>query len=296
MSKPHTWKVNAEESGVKLIAYIKAKMGDAHSARQIKRAIEDNLCTVNGRTERHASTTLGKGDVVAFSLGEAAPQRPKLAPRECRTHILFEDEHLFVYNKPAGVASDCADFLSKVRAHCPTAILVHRLDRDTTGALIFAKSRAIFEAFRELFHSYQVHKVYDAIVDGIPLKNRGSLENFLGQLHTYQGQALWGEVDKQHGKYAHTAWQIEKKGQAAAWLRCSPKTGRTHQLRVHLNGMGHPILGDYQYGRTFGCTYKPARYLLHAAELTFPHPITGQKIHVQAPLPEDFKQALAAIF
>ena len=108
---------------------------------------------------------------------------------------------------------------------------------------------------------------------------------------SYEGQSLWGSVPPHQGHHAITGWKLEKKGVEASLLRCYPKTGRTHQIRVHMSEMGHPILGDKQYGRSVRCRYNAMRCLLHAYELSFIHPTSGQKVQFQAPIPEDFQQA-----
>lgn len=173
---------------------------------------------------------------------------------------------------------------------------MHRLDRDTTGVLLFAKTAEALEAMVSLFRKHHVQKTYYALVAGVPKDKKGVVDNFLGKKHLYQGQTIWGAVSLDKGLRAVTEWEIEKSGKHAALLRCSPKTGRTHQLRVHLSEMGHPILGDFQYCRTFTSPYQPARCLLHAASLSFPHPITQTAMTLTSPIPEDFSEASKELF
>jgi 23S rRNA pseudouridine955/2504/2580 synthase/23S rRNA pseudouridine1911/1915/1917 synthase len=170
------------------------------------------------------------------------------------------------------------------------------LDKDTTGALILAKQDAIFDAMVQQFKTKEVQKAYLALVDGVPQKESGTIENYLGKLKTWQGQSLWGAVDPQQGLHALTHWKRLRKGPQCALVECIPVTGRTHQLRVHLAGMGHPILGDKQYGGGFRCPYPAQRTLLHAARLSFKHPVTQAPLMVEAPLPADFNNAIAALW
>lgn len=270
----HEWCVTAKESGLKLIDFLKSKV-DHCSVRQIKKAIESNACTVNGRAERFASSLVGAGDKVIFTLIEKSIGKGQL---------LFEDEHFFIYNKPSGISSE--------NFHQSLGIplyLLHRLDKETSGVLLFAKTTEMRDAMLHLFRQRKIQKSYLAFVDGIPTKNSGIIDNYLGKVHVYQGQALWGEVDASKGVHARTEWKVIQKGNEVAVLLCHPITGRTHQIRVHCSGMGHPILGDYQYGRKFRSGWRPQRCLLHAYEVSFTHPLKGTKVVVQAPKPPDME-------
>lgn len=253
-------------------------------AKQIKRAVDSGACRINSRVERFGSKLVGYGDRIEFDFAE------QTVPPILEDRFLYVDEEIIAYNKPAGQASDDKKLLNEVHKSYPDAILLHRLDRDTTGVLLFAKNAIIAEQMENLFKQRKIDKTYLAIVDGAPAHASGTIENCLGKLHTYQGQSLWGEVPK--GLWAKTKWATTKKQKEAALLTCYPETGRTHQIRVHLSGIGHPILGDHQYGRNYRCAYRPPRLLLHAAEIAFLHPKTNQRLVIKAPLPADFKQAL----
>lgn len=282
------WEVSSDESGMRLVAFLQKQLGSDYSARRLKQLVEKNLCKVNGRVERFGSATVGTGDKVTLEI-EEMPPRLVIDPSQ----LLYEDNELFIYNKPAGIASD-SDQLLNALSKDKFLKLIHRLDRDTTGALMFAKSEAVFERMVQLFKTRQIKKEYLAIVDGIPKSDNGKIDNYLGELQRYQGQTVWGEVDKRKGLRAITTWQCEKRGKNTALLRCFPETGRTHQIRVHLSSIGHPILGDHQYGKTFHCAEHMPRCMLHAFRLCFPH--QTQEICVKAPLPEDFKKAIKHLF
>lgn len=280
----YNWKVTPEESGMRLIAFLQKKLGSSFSARRIKQLLESNRCTINHRKERFGSAIVGNGDQISLMLDVQAKSS------SVKPQILYEDDALLILDKPAGTPSESDHLLISKDLR-----LVHRLDRDTTGALIFAKSDQIFNAMLSLFKQRQVHKEYLAIVDGSPKENQGIIDNYLGEIHRYQGQKIWGEVKK--GLHAITEWVCEKRSPSAALLRCIPKTGRTHQIRVHLSSIGHPILGDYHYAKTFRCTFQPNRVLLHASMLSFPHPEQQEKIvKATAPLPSDFKNAIQLLF
>lgn len=274
------WTVSKEESGLKLVAFLKQKLND-YSSRQLKSLLESNLCTINGVTERFGSIAVYAGDRIALVV-EAKLLKNKAQAALQKERILYEDDVLLAYDKPAAIASEEI----KSPYH-----LVHRLDRDTTGVLLFAKTKAAFDALVALFRGHQIKKTYYAIVEGVPKEKRGTVDNFLGKKHLYQGQTIWGSVPSDKGLRAVTDWEVDKSGRQAALIRCFPKSGRTHQLRVHLSEMGHPILGDFQYCRRFISTYQPARCLLHAAVLSFPHPITHKTTTITSLIPEDFSAA-----
>lgn len=285
------WVVSSQESGMKLVAFLYQKFGGMHSAKALKGAIDSHLCRINGSTERFASVLVGTGDVVEFNDDKLLQKRPTKVKVE-PSHIIFEDSDLLVYDKPSGISSEGHELLDAIHCHCSKAHLLHRLDRETTGLLMFSKSPEAHASMLNQFKKGLIQKTYLAIADGVPSQKSGIVDNYLGKQFAYQGQAFWGEVSKAKGLHAVTRWQVEHKGKDCALLKCFPETGRTHQIRVHLAGLGHPILGDYHYGKRFRCTYRPPRCMLHASEITFTHPSTSQPCTLQAPLPDDFSDAL----
>lgn len=291
-----TWEVKKEESGIRLVAFIKQKLGDKYSSRLLKKAIEHNLCKVNNKTEHFASTVLGTGDLVSFQSEKISTLHTSssTSPLDV-SRILYEDDDILAYDKPVGMTSDDPSLISFLLNRSKDIALIHRLDRDTTGVLLLAKTKTALEAMTILFRKRLVKKTYLAIVDGIPDKKSGSIDNTMGAIHRYQGQTLWGIVPKESGLQAVTMWKCEKSGKKASLIRAFPKTGRTHQIRVHLNSIGHPILGDTQYGKHFKCPYQPGRCLLHALEVSFPHPITQQILTIKSQLPSDFTTAITCV-
>lgn len=285
------WMVTPHDTGKKLSIFLTHHLEGKYSSKFIKNALEKNCCTINGRTERFASTIVGTGDKIILNL-ECLPE--KEIQREEKERILYEDSSLYVYNKPPGINCDREGILKFLQKRNPSLQLIHRLDRDTTGVLLLAKSEEIFQLVVEQFKQKKVQKHYLAIVDGIMDKNRGEIHNNLGKLSDYAGQSIWGSVEK--GLEAITEWNCMKRGNRASLLSCFPKTGRTHQLRVHLSEMGHPILGDFQYGKKFKCPFRPSRILLHSYEIKFFHPLSGHPLHMTAPVPDDFKIAQEELF
>lgn len=265
-------KVTAQEAGMTLLAFLRKNCPDAHSVKGIKRAIDGKRCTINGCVETFSTHKLRAGDQVSIDLDEKVSLKPT---------ILWEDASLVAFDKPAGVVCESKNF----KGH-----LVHRLDKETSGVLLVAKSKPILERMIELFRAKKVKKTYLAIVDGVVKKKSGTIISNLAPLHRFQGQTVYGSSGK--GERAETQWVTVDKGPKATLLECYPITGRTHQIRVHLKEAGHPIVGDYQYAKQFKCGYRAHRHLLHALEISFPHPLTQENITIKAPVPADFSEAV----
>jgi len=141
-----------------------------------------------------------------------------------------------------------------------------------------------------------VKKNYLAIVDGKVEQKSFEADYFLGLKKRYAGGSIYAACPAEKGKRAITHFTCLKQGKDASLLKCVPITGRTHQIRVQLKELGHPVLGDYQYCREFKCVYRPTRLLLHAQSLSFFHPLTGEEMHMTAPIPKDFLRAQKKIF
>lgn len=244
----------------------------------MRRVLEANLCRVNGRVERFGSTQLKKGDVVELSPTWKSVTTPSLPPT---FPTLYEDDSAKWIDKPAGWV--CSE--ENCRATFGSAFkLIHRLDKDTTGILGLAKGEKSRDAWMELFAKREVEKQYLAIVDGIPKEDQGVRESFLLRKKTFQGQTIWGSGPK--GLYAVTHWRVLAVGNQASLLLCQPLTGRTHQIRVHLAEIGHPILVDRQYSDRFRSSLFALRPLLHAFQLK------ASTIAVKSPLPLDMRQEI----
>lgn len=292
------WVVNAQDSGVKLLSFLADRLKGKYSARFLKRLIDGNACQINGRAQRFSSTVLGQGDSVRLYFNQAQ-SRPFNEVDPAR--ILFQDDSLLIYDKPSGIVCDEKGVLSHLRSVFVNVQLIHRLDRDTTGVLLLAKRPEIFDALVKQFKNFQVEKRYLAIVDGEVQEKQGTIENFLGKKQSFCGQAIWRAASGPSGLYAYTSWErLEKSrpfSQTASLVACYPKTGRTHQIRVHMAEIGHPILGDFQYGNAaFKCPYRPLRMLLHAESIQFYHPLTLERMKFAAPMPEDFRIAQKQLF
>jgi len=260
-----------------LLAFLRESLEKYPSVKAIKRAIDHKQCSINGRVELFSTHKVQAGDRVEIFL-----ELPKLE----KAQILFEDEYLIAFNKPPGKTSESFS----------PYFLVHRLDKDTSGVILLAKNPQIQEAITDLFRKRKMDKTYLAICDGSPAHDEWVIDNYLGVKVRYQGGVLYGRTTKQKGKRAITQFKVLKRGIYATLLEAKPLTGRTHQIRVHLKEFSHPVLGDFQYAKSFVCPKFPRRQMLHAWRLGFVHPITGEKKVIEAPIVKDFLEMQKSLF
>ena len=210
-------------------------------------------------------------------------------PRMERPFIVHVDPHLLVVDKPAGLPSvpgrapelhDCA--ASRVQALYGDALVVHRLDMATSGLLLFARGLAAQRALNRAFEQRQVHKTYRAVVHGAPHQDHGSIDLPLIADWPRRPRQI---VDLQQGKPALTHWRrLQVKADGASHMELCPVTGRSHQLRVHMAAIGHPILGDDLYAHEEACAMAP-RLLLHACQLTVQHAHTQEPVSFHSAAP-----------
>lgn len=228
--------------------------------------------------------------------------------------IIYSDGNLIVINKPPGTAvhpgdsvrgETIADMLVRqfpeIRAVGDNPEerpgIVHRLDQDTSGVMVIAQTQESFEALKNLFKSRQVEKTYRAIVCGQPRGRAGIITSAIGRIagHPLKRGTTGGRARIRGGREAITHYRVIKSGGGHSLLEIKPKTGRTHQIRVHLASIGHPVACDRAYGgKNVCCPAGCRRQLLHARSLSFSYP-HGRKLFFEAGEPEDFRLALAAI-
>ncbi|MCX6938587.1 MAG: RluA family pseudouridine synthase [Verrucomicrobia bacterium] len=250
---------------------------------------------------------LRAGDTVEFSHAEVVPSELKAS--DTILDIIYEDEHLLVVNKAAGMvvhpgAGTGEDTLvHALLGHCAGSLsgvggverpgIVHRLDRDTTGVIVVAKTDTAHRGLSTQFSERNLHKEYLALVVGVPRLLSGRIETGIARHPTHRHKMAVSD----EGRPSRTDWTREKSFPPyAALMRCHILTGRTHQIRVHLKSIGHSLLGDAIYGwkDSAPLPMKPPRVMLHAEYLVFEHPISGKKLEMRAPLPTDFKAMIDA--
>jgi 23S rRNA pseudouridine1911/1915/1917 synthase len=213
--------------------------------------------------------------------------------------VLFSDEHLLVVDKPAGVvvhparghrAGTLAHALAEVAVggeDAARAGIVHRLDRDTSGLLVVARSEAVHRALRAALQTRAITREYLALVEGRPPARTGTIDAPLGRDRRVRTRM---SSDTDTPRSAVTHFSLERALPRTTLLRVRLETGRTHQIRAHLQAIGHPVVGDPDYGTPGRLGLQ--RQFLHATRLAFAHPVTGEEIDVSSPLPDDLRAAL----
>jgi 23S rRNA pseudouridine1911/1915/1917 synthase len=289
--------VSAEAAGQRLDQYLGQAAG---SRAQATRLIEAGQVLVDGQPvrKRHTVSAGERVTVASRPAGETAGDGD--GPPAPYT-VAYEDEHLLVVDKPAGVVVHPArghrtGTLAQALAGRAAggedpwrAGIVHRLDRDTSGLLVVAKSDAVHRVLKAELAARRIHREYVALVDGLPSARTGTIDAPIGR---DRRNRLLVSVDTQVPREAVTHFEVVSWLAGATLLRVVLDTGRTHQIRVHLAAIGHPVSGDVAYGgsRRFGL----ARQFLHAARLAFAHPVTNAPLDVESPLPVDLSAALQA--
>lgn len=294
-----------------LSAYVKRERGDAVPSRtRIRETIEDGSAIVNGEVLTNPKKRLTRGDTVSYTIPEMASElipNPKLP-----IDILFEDEDILIIDKPAGIATHPVSFeetdtvanwalarISGIRDIGEDPIrpgIVHRLDRNTSGILALAKTPEAFDELKRIFADRLAEKRYLALVLGHAPQEMGEIRYPIAPITgTLRRQVIFpGKETPVDAREALSYYRVKQRFAECDFLEIAPKTGRTHQIRVHLAAIGCPVLGDRLYGgRRMSRSDMPTRQLLHAGYISFPWQ-NGTKTF-ESPLPSDFQETLSTL-
>ncbi|HIJ69132.1 MAG TPA: RluA family pseudouridine synthase [Deltaproteobacteria bacterium] len=309
----YSFVVSNEQSGQRLDLFLSRVIPDL-SRSHFKKLIKEDLILVNGNPVKPSYETRA-GDLIMAKVPGQKPDEV-LKPEPMCLDILFEDEDLLIVNKAPslvvhpGAGHSEGTLVHGLLAHCARLAvqgsplrpgIVHRLDKDTSGALVIAKSERAYLNLVRQFKDRGVRKEYLALVYGSPAKAEGEISSLLGRDPTHRKKIA---VLQNRGREALSRWRVEKDWGETALLRVQIETGRTHQIRVHLSHIGHPVVGDETYGgdRRRARNVKSApvrdlllgtqRQMLHAIRLEFTHPVTGATVTANAPMPEDFRDLI----
>ena len=304
--------VLADDDGLRLDRFL-AGAGRGWSRSQVARWIEAGLVTRNGAPTK-ASHLVHRGDRIEVTVPPPSPS--DVQPQELPLDVLYEDSHLIAINKQPGMVIHPAagnpdgTLVNALLAHCRDLSgvggverpgIVHRLDKDTSGVLVAAKSDAAHRALSLAFRWRTTDKRYLAVVYGTPKTDEGVVDAPIAR-HPSERKRM---AVVPGGRAARTLWSVRERFAGAALVECRPVTGRTHQIRVHLAHTGHALIGDQVYaGRQWRSIADPQlaarcrdfpRQALHAWRLTIQHPASGEPITFEAPLPADLEELLAAL-
>ncbi len=295
-----TYQIGLEEDEARLDKWISGALPDL-SRSYIQKCIKENHVLVNQKPQK-ASYRLKVDDEIVFSIPEAV--EPAIEAEDIPLAVLYEDEDVLVVNKPKGMVVHPAPghysgtLVNAVLYHCRGCLsgingvmrpgIVHRIDQDTTGSLIVCKNDHAHKLIAAQLKEHTITRRYRAIVHGVLLQDSGVIDAPIGRDPKDRKRMA---VNEQNGKPAVTHYTVLQRFREYTYIECRLETGRTHQIRVHLASTGHPLLGDTVYGAK-----KPvpglAGQCLHAAQLTFIHPSTGERMTVTAPLPDWFQAVL----
>jgi 23S rRNA pseudouridine1911/1915/1917 synthase len=309
----HELLTDAASRGERLDAWL-ARQLPALSRSRLQALIDDGHVLLDGGRAR-PSARLRAGQAVRVDVPPPVPAQPQ--PEDIPIAVVYEDAHLLVVNKPAGLVvhpgagTSRGTLVNALLRHVRDLSgvggvlrpgIVHRLDRGTSGLLVVAKDDETHRSLVRQFAGRTVEKEYLALVLGNPARDSGEIDAPIGRDPVHRKMM---SVRASRGREARTSWRVEERFDGAALLRVRIHTGRTHQVRVHLASIGHPVAGDAVYGGTrtlpsrrgaareaFASLDRPA---LHAARLSFTHPTTGERLTFEAPLPADLESVLARL-
>lgn len=291
-----------EDMDEERIDKILSGLVDSFSRSYIQKLLADGHVSVNGKTVMKASFKVKAEDVVQLLVPPA--QQLNIGPEDIPLEILYEDEDLIVVNKPKGMVVHPAaghytgTLVNALLCHCKGQLsgingilrpgIVHRIDKDTTGSVIVCKNDKAHSGIAAQLKEHSITRRYHAIVHGVLKEDTGTIHKLLGRDPKDRKKMA---VVTSGGKDAITHYRVLQRFERFTYIECELETGRTHQIRVHMASIGHPILGDEVYGPA-KCPYKLQGQTLHAKILGFTHPVTGEYIETDAPLPEYFVHLL----
>jgi 23S rRNA pseudouridine1911/1915/1917 synthase len=283
------------------------------SRERLKTLIRSGAVEADGKPQRDPASKV-RGDE-SFRVAVPAPAPAHNQPQDIPLNVVFEDEHLLVVDKPAGLVVHPAagnldgTLVNALLHHCGGSLsgiggvarpgIVHRIDKDTSGLLVVAKTDVTHEGLAKQFAAHSIDRRYFAVVSGVPKASEGTVDAPLARSSANRKKITI--VQGNRGKHAVTHWRRLDVLRDAALLECRLETGRTHQVRVHMASIGHPLVGDPVYGRS-GKTHAKLlkelqfhRQALHAARLGFTHPVTKRGLSFDSPMPPDMQELFDAL-
>ena len=299
--KQINFEVLSEDADSRIDRYLAQQMPD-QSRSFLQKLIREEQITVNGRPVK-ANYRLQPEDQVLVIVPD--PQLPDILPENIPLDILYEDSDVLVINKPKGMVVHPAaghytnTVVNAVMYHCQGNLsgingvmrpgIVHRIDRDTTGAIVICKNDQAHQSLAQQLQEHSITRSYRAIVWNNLKEDEGTVDRPIGR-HPVDRKKM--AVNEKNGKTAVTHYRVLERFGRFTYIECRLETGRTHQIRVHMASIGHPLLGDEVYGPSGKQPFRLQGQCLHAMTLGFLHPSTGEYVEFEAPLPEYFTQLL----
>ncbi|MHA7131277.1 RluA family pseudouridine synthase [Algoriphagus namhaensis] len=315
----HKIVVDKGQSLIRIDKFVSDKLANA-TRNKVQQALDTGNILVNGQ-QKKSNYKVKPGDVIQVLL-ESPPKDNEVYPENIPLDIRYEDPHLLVVNKPAGMVVHPAhgnwtgtlanalvhhfQDLPEMKGNEGRPGLVHRIDKDTSGLLVIAKEEVAMTRLAAQFFHHTIDRTYMALVWGEPEEDRGTIVGHIGRSKKDR-KVMDVYPEGEEGKHAVTHWEVVERLRYVSLLKCNLETGRTHQIRAHMKYLGHPLFNDSVYGgdkirkgtqfskyKAFvqNCFEILPRQALHAKSLGFVHPHSGEKIYLEVPLPEDIQEVL----
>ena len=290
------YQVSEGQSGIRIDRYL-SEMNEELSRSYIQKLLKEQKITVNGSAVK-ANYKVQEGDEISVAVPDI--KEPDILPEDIPLDILYEDDDVLIVNKPKGMVvhpsagHTSGTLVNAIMFHCKDNLsgingvlrpgIVHRIDKDTTGALLVCKNDNAHRNLAEQLKEHSIRRRYRAIVAGVLKEDEGTIEGPIGR-HPIDRKKM--AVNYKNGKHAVTHYKVIERFKNYTYIKCRLETGRTHQIRVHMAHIRHPLLGDAVYGPA-KCPFKLQGQTLHAKTLGIVHPRTHEYIEVDAPLPDYF--------
>ncbi|MDW2799527.1 RluA family pseudouridine synthase [Clostridium boliviensis] len=292
--------VQAQEAGIRIDRYLSDRNQEI-SRSYLQKLLKDESVLVNGKPVK-SNYKVSASDKIQVSIPEAV--EPEIEPEEIDLDIIYEDRDIVLINKPKGMVVHPAaghysgTLVNALMAHCRDDLsgingvmrpgIVHRIDMDTTGVLIVCKNDSSHNSIAKQLKDHSITRKYYAIVHGSLKEEAGTIHAPIGR-HPIDRKKM--SVNEKNGRDAITHYRVLERFRQFTFVECQLETGRTHQIRVHMASIGHPLLGDSVYGPS-KCPYRLTGQTLHAGVLGIVHPATGEYMEFHAPLPDYFEDLL----
>ena len=296
----YDYTVEKEESGIRIDRYL-AEKDSGLSRSFLQKLLKEGQITV-GEKAAKSNYKVRENDRIHLEIPDSS--EPDIVPENIPLDILYEDDYVLVVNKPKNMVvhpsagHTSGTLVNAVMAHCGEHLsgingvlrpgIVHRIDKDTTGALLICKDDVVHRDLAEQLKEHSIKRRYRAVVQGNLKEAEGTVNAPVGRHPTDRKKMA---INHKNGKEAITHYKVLERFEQATYIECRLETGRTHQIRVHMASLGHPLLGDTVYGSSKN-PYHLQGQALHAMILGFVHPITGEYLEFEAPLPEYFSKLL----
>ena len=304
--------VSAEHAGQRVDLFLAERWAQAESRSEVQRIIKAGNVRIDGLVVSRASTKVGAGQVVRAVRAVSGPAKTStgIVPGDMNLNVVYEDNEIALIDKPAGMTvhpgagHDSETLVNAAVAHWPRIAdvgepdrpgVVHRLDRDTSGLLVIALTGETYSRLSEMILNHEITRIYAALVHGHPESSAGVVDAPIGRdPHHRTRQAV-----VEDGRPSRTHYHVVSEYEDFSLLEVRLETGRMHQIRVHLDAIGHPVAGDRTYGKRQAdkktAVGKLKRQFLHASKLEFSHPVTGKQVSIASELPEDLQEVITEL-